>query len=108
MKAFLKLSKNNDFVSNDETHICIVDEKKVQNLPIMKEIKDNISNNENIYNVKPSIRKDIKRRNDKGKEENEIKEEDNYINIKKDQHPNYDHVKSTMYRFINKNIPQDL
>ena len=49
-------------------HSCVVDEKNVQNIKIMNEIKDNISKNEIIYNVKPrelfesSIRKDIQRK----------------------------------------------
>ena len=55
----------------------------------MNEIKDNISYNEIISNVKPrdifesSIKKVIKRRKDKEPEENEKKIKDYYINIKK-------------------------
>ena len=80
----------------------------------MNEIKDNITNNEIIYNVKQreifesSIRKAIKRKRDNNPDENEIKEEDNHINIKKDSKPIFENVKSSMYRYINKNIPKDI
>ena len=47
-KAFLKISNKGEFVSNDETHSCVVDEKKVQNIKIMNEIKDNLSKDEII------------------------------------------------------------
>ena len=66
-KAFLKICSKGEFLSNDETQSCVVDEKKVQNIKILSEIKDNISKDEIIYNVKPrelfesSIRKVIKR-----------------------------------------------
>ena len=51
----------------------------------MNEIKDNISKNEIIYNVKQrelfesSIRKAIKRKKGNDPDESEIKEEDNHI-----------------------------
>ena len=66
-KAYLKLDKNNKFISNDKGHSCVVDEKKVQNLFNMNDIKSNIENKEIIYNIKPkdifdsSIRKAFKR-----------------------------------------------
>ena len=84
----MKISSKGELISNDETHSCVVDEKKVQNIKIMNEIKDNISKNEIIYNVKPrelfesSIRKAIKRKKDNDPDESEIKEEDNHISIK--------------------------
>ena len=113
-KAFLKISIKGEFISNDETHSCVVDEKKVQNIKIMNEIKDNISKNEIIYNVKPrelfelSIRKAIKRKKDNDPNESENKEEDNHISIKTNQQPILGNIKSFMYRLINKNIPKDI
>ena len=80
----------------------------------MNEIKDNISNNEIIYNVKPrelfesSIRKTMKRKNDNDPNENEIKEEDNHISIKTNQQPYFGNIRSSLYRHINKNIPKDI
>ena len=113
-KAFLKISSKGEFVSNEETHSCVVDEKKVQNIKIMNEIKDNISKDEIIYNVKPrelfesSIRKAIKRKNDEDPDENEIKEEENHISIKNSPQPYFGNIKSSLYRLINKNIPKDI
>ena len=110
----MKISSKGEFISNDETHSCVVDEKKVQNIKIMNEIKDNISKNEIIYNVKPrelfesSIRKAIKRKKDNDPDESEIKEEDNHISIKTNQQPIFGNIKSSMYRLINKNIPKDI
>ena len=49
----MKISSNGEFLSNDETHSCVVNEKSVKNFKLLSEIKDNISNNEIIYNVKP-------------------------------------------------------
>ena len=80
----------------------------------MNEIKDNISKNEIIYNVKPrelfesSIRKAIKRKKDNDLDEIEIKEEDNHINIKTNPQPYFGNIRSSMYRLINKNIPKDI
>ena len=88
--------------------------KKFQNIKIMSEIKDNISKNEIIYNMKPrelfesSIRKAIKRKKDIDPDESEIKEEDNLISIKTSQQPYLVNIKSSMYRFVNKNIPKDI
>ena len=108
-KAFLKISSKGEFVSNDETHSCVVDEKKVQNIKIMNEIKDNISKNEIIYNVKPrelfesSIRKAIKRKKDNDPDESEIKEENNHISIKTNPQPYFEKITSSMYGLVNKN-----
>ena len=113
-KAFLKISSEGEFVSNDETHSCVVDEKIVKNIKIIKEIKDNISKNEIIYNVKPrelfesSIRKAIKRKKDNDPDEIQIKEEDNHINIKTNPQPYFGNIRSSMYRLINKNILKDI
>ena len=113
-KAFLKISNKGEFVSNEETHSCVVDEKKVQNIKIMNEIKDNISKDEIMNNVKPrelfesSIRKAIKRKNDEDPDENEIKEEENHISIKNSPQPYFGNIKSSLYRLINKNIPKDI
>ena len=80
----------------------------------MNEIKDNISKNEIIYNVKPrelfesSIRKAIKRKKDNDPDVSEIKEEDNYINIKTNPQPYFGNIRSSLYRLINKNIPKDI
>ena len=110
----MKISCKGEFVSNDETHSCVVDEKKVQNTKIMNEIKDNISKNEIIYNVKPrdlfesSIRKVFKRKKDNDPVEREIKEEDNHISIKTNPQPYFGNIRSSMYRLINKNIPKDI
>ena len=113
-KAYLKLDKNNKFISNDQEHSCTVDEKKVKNLLIMNDIKESISSKEIIYNIKPkdifdnSIRKAIKRKNDEEPLENEIKENDNHISIKNEPLPNFINLKSTIYRNINKNLPKDI
>ena len=77
-------------------------------------VRDNISKNEIIYNVKPreliesSIRKAIKRKKDNDPDESEIKEEDNHINIKTNPQPYFGNIRSSMYRLINKNIPKDI
>ena len=103
----MKIFSKGEFVSNDETHSCVINEKKVQNIKIMNEIKDNISKNEIIYNVKPrelfesSIRKAIKRKKDNDPDESEIKKEDNHISIKTNQQQIFGNIKSSMYRFIN-------
>ena len=69
----------------------------------MNEIKDNISKNEIIYNVKPrellfdsSIRKAIKRKKDNDPDEIEIKEEGNHISIKTNQQQILGNIKSSM------------
>ena len=57
----------------------------------MSEIKDNISKYEIIFNLnlrelfESSIRKSIKNKKESDHDKSEIKEEDNYINIKTDQ-----------------------
>ena len=113
-KAYLKLDKNNKFISKDQEHSCTVDEKKVKNLIIMNDIKESISNKEIIYNIKPkdifdnSIRKAIKRKKDEEPLENEIKENDNHISIKNEPLPNYTNLKSSIYRNLNKNLLKDI
>ena len=110
----MKISSKGEFLSNDETHSCVIYEKKVQNIKIMSELKDNISQNEIIYNENPrelfesSIRKAVKRKKDINPDESEIKEEDNHISIKTNQQPILGNIKSSIYRFINKNILKDI
>ena len=113
-KAYLKLDKNNKFISNDKGHSCVVDEKKIQNLLLMNDIKSNIENKEIIYNIKPkdifdsSIRKAFKRKSDEEPENKEIKENDNHISIKNEPMPNFSNLKSAIYRNLNKSMPKDI
>ena len=88
--------------------------QKVQNLKIMNETKDTISNTEIIFNVKEkqvfdlSVKKAIKRKADNLPESSDNEEDNNIVNIKSKITPIFTNVKSFIYRYLNKNLLKDI
>ena len=94
--------QNNDkdeIISYNNNHTCIVNMQKVQNLKIMNETKDTISNTEIIFNVKEkqvfdlSVKKRLKK-TESLPESSDNEEDNNSVNIKSKITPIFTNVKN--------------
>ena len=81
---------------------------------IQNEVKNLIIEHEDKYNIKAkgifnsSVKQIFKRKSDKIPEDEDIKKDDNHINIKDNTSPSFLNVKTVIYNYINKNLPKDV
>ena len=115
-KAFVKYNQNNQLISYNDQHSCVVDEKKIKALKIKSEAKKIVGEENVIYDIKArnifdsSVKKIVKRKSDEEpKEEIDNQKKDNIpINYKQNMTPSFSSVRASIYRYINKNVPKDI
>ena len=113
-KAYVKFDSNGNLKSFSDNHTCSIDTLQIQKLKIMNSAKDSLKNMEDIYTIKArdifnnSIKKAIKRKYDYDEEEANIEKHNLNLDYKPIKSPTFDNVKHNIYRYINKQIPQDI
>ena len=113
-KAYAKFNKDGNLEEVNNENSYKVDEVQIKKILIQNEVKSFIKEHEDIYNIKAkdifdsSAKKIFKRKSDKVPEDEDIKKDDNHINIKGNTSPSFLNVKTVIYNFINKNLPEDV
>ena len=87
-KAYAKFNKDGNLEEVNNEHSFKVDDGQIKKILIQNEVKIFIKEHEDIYNIKikdifdSSVKKIFKRKSDKIPEDEDIKEDDNHINVK--------------------------